>query len=537
MVKGKQILDDTITQEKLDLTTPTQDFDAATKEYVDTNISTEYNSVINKSMAALATSNDGDLATSTAILQDPVTETGVDVFVNGVKVNMKGKFVGRIYNASSDFVSGSTYTPGTNLGRNIAKDEANAILWMAESTNSNGLWQFDMNSGVGEYVTVASTAPAGSGAHEVTGAGLPNNRVEKVFYDDANDTVYVTSGVAGASGVWVWDRTNDTGILIAPGTTPAASGDVLSGTTIDDVSVQGDYVIVNSRGTGLWMWDINLDVSYMYTPANTNTGGAHEVIGDPMPNNALGTVLQGYDSTSDTVYYGTETQGLWEFNITTNTARHLTVAATLPGGTYGVELGSDGLPENRVYAAVRDANLLYVNTWSSGIWVYDYITNEGKRLNPTTTGSGGDYEVAGDPMPSAASVAMVYNSATKILYWGNRTSPGGFWTYDTTTNTGEYLNNADLNSGSITTEEVTTLYVDFAKRIVYAGSGSGNTGNWEYEVQQTDAYFSGDGGTTKRIYGEAVKDDLLYWVGSVAKYELDTNDLIDFVYLTTVIRN
>jgi RNase P/RNase MRP subunit p29 len=43
-------------------------------------------------------------------------------------------------------------------------------------------------------------------------------------------------------------------------------------------------------------------------------------------------------------------------------------------------------------------------------------------------------------------------------------------------------------------------------------------------------YFSGDGGTTARVITGIVSGDGLYWNGSVAGYELDASDRIDFDY-------
>lgn len=49
-----------------------------------------------------------------------------------------------------------------------------------------------------------------------------------------------------------------------------------------------------------------------------------------------------------------------------------------------------------------------------------------------------------------------------------------------------------------------------------------------------DCYFSPDGGNTARIVGDERQGDKLYWNGSIAGYELDTIDLIDFQYLIEV---
>jgi hypothetical protein len=46
-----------------------------------------------------------------------------------------------------------------------------------------------------------------------------------------------------------------------------------------------------------------------------------------------------------------------------------------------------------------------------------------------------------------------------------------------------------------------------------------------------DCFFSPDGGTTKRSILGAVKGDFLHWNGSVAGFQLDDIDHLDFVYL------
>lgn len=46
-----------------------------------------------------------------------------------------------------------------------------------------------------------------------------------------------------------------------------------------------------------------------------------------------------------------------------------------------------------------------------------------------------------------------------------------------------------------------------------------------------DCYFSHDGGTTVKLLGDEKQGDYLYWNGSIAGYQLDVVDLIDFNYL------
>lgn len=49
-------------------------------------------------------------------------------------------------------------------------------------------------------------------------------------------------------------------------------------------------------------------------------------------------------------------------------------------------------------------------------------------------------------------------------------------------------------------------------------------------VKTKDCYFSADGGTTARSIATITAGDTLYWVGSVAGFQLAATDLIDFVY-------
>jgi hypothetical protein len=50
-------------------------------------------------------------------------------------------------------------------------------------------------------------------------------------------------------------------------------------------------------------------------------------------------------------------------------------------------------------------------------------------------------------------------------------------------------------------------------------------------VKTKACYFSGDSGTTARAISAIVSGDKLYWVGSVAGYQLAVTDLIDLDYV------
>lgn len=88
MLKGKQIVDTTVTQQKLDLVLPVTPQDAATKEYVDLNRSAESNTSVDLNLVANLVVADGELATDSAISEQPVVGTEVLVYVLGQTVNI-----------------------------------------------------------------------------------------------------------------------------------------------------------------------------------------------------------------------------------------------------------------------------------------------------------------------------------------------------------------------------------------------------------------------------------------------------------------
>jgi len=49
-------------------------------------------------------------------------------------------------------------------------------------------------------------------------------------------------------------------------------------------------------------------------------------------------------------------------------------------------------------------------------------------------------------------------------------------------------------------------------------------------VKNNSCYFSNDGGITAKTFALMSAGDLLYWVGSVAGYQISTSDKIDFLY-------
>lgn len=83
--------------------------------------------------------------------------------------------------------------------------------------------------------------------------------------------------------------------------------------------------------------------------------------------------------------------------------------------------------------------------------------------------------------------------------------------------------NTGITSYSILDVPLSSSYVR-----VYVNGVEVNVGG---KITPFECYFSGDNGITARTLGTERQYDFLFWNGSVAGYQLDQNDQIDFTYL------
>ena len=87
------------------------------------------------------------------------------------------------------------------------------------------------------------------------------------------------------------------------------------------------------------------------------------------------------------------------------------------------------------------------------------------------------------------------------------------------------VTSADFQVACATTIAATPTghgYVDVSVNGVGVNLGDG--------VRTRDCYFSADSGTTAKTIATIASGDTLYWVGSVAGYQLAATDKIDFDY-------
>lgn len=87
------------------------------------------------------------------------------------------------------------------------------------------------------------------------------------------------------------------------------------------------------------------------------------------------------------------------------------------------------------------------------------------------------------------------------------------------------VTSADYQAACATTIAATPANDSFVR--VYVNGVAVRLGNG---VRTTDCYFSVDGGTTARSIANITVGDTLYWVGSVAGFQLAATDTIDFDY-------
>lgn len=102
----------------------------------------------------------------------------------------------------------------------------------------------------------------------------------------------------------------------------------------------------------------------------------------------------------------------------------------------------------------------------------------------------------GDLDYATSNIGMVANSGTSGIYLATDTAV------------------LDINS--------TYIRVDVNGLSVTVGNGTTNA----------YCFFSDDSGSTAKTYDTISQGDELYWNGDVATYQLESSDLIDFVYMT-----
>lgn len=249
----------------------------------------------------------------------------------------------------------------------------------------NTLWEYDLltNTGYTVYYGV-------------------NTRIRDIHILEPEQKIWVATSLS--SYYWLWDLSdysyiNNIGNPVASGDNPPTGG------RIDNCAFNSTETILLSTfaASGLYIYDrINNTGKYL-TSVNTAVSGSYEVIGDPLPSDNIekvGWITNGIDEIAVSGIWSSSptTGGIWLYNETTNTGTHLSTSTTNVGGAH--EVIGDPLPGNNIiYSITINDNIVYAGT-SGGFWLYDIMTNTGKTLSVVSTSPGGDNEVSGPAIPS-----------------------------------------------------------------------------------------------------------------------------------------
>lgn len=151
-----------------------------------------------------------------------------------------------------------------------------------------------------------------------------------------------------------------------------------------------------------------------------------------------------------------------------------------------------------------------------------------------TRASGGPIELTGSPIDGGylnqSGVVSSYGGRIPFLLMIEAEGGGGGGVAETGVNTRvDYNKNPSATSSDEDTTGITITYTPFSDGavIVKVNGLQVNLGNG---AKDEAAYFSADGGTTAKSVADIAAGDTLYWIGSIATYELETDDDIDIVY-------
>lgn len=145
--------------------------------------------------------------------------------------------------------------------------------------------------------------------------------------------------------------------------------------------------------------------------------------------------------------------------------------------------------------------------------------------------AGGPIKITGSPITSGyinAGGAVSSNSGRVPFLLLMESEGGGV--AETGVNTRvDYNKNPSvtLNDGDTTGLSITYTPFSDSAVVVKVNGLQINLGDG---AKDEGAYFSADGGTTAKLIADIVAGDTLYWMGSIATYELETDDDIDIDY-------
>lgn len=149
-----------------------------------------------------------------------------------------------------------------------------------------------------------------------------------------------------------------------------------------------------------------------------------------------------------------------------------------------------------------------------------------------TRASGGPIELSGSPVDGGylnqSGVVSSYGGRTPFLLMIEAEGGGGVAETGVATRS-DYNQTASVTSSDGDTTGATITYTPFSDSSVIV-KVNGLQVNLGDGAKDQACYFSADGGTTAKASVDIAAGDTLYWMGSIANYELESDDEIDIVY-------
>lgn len=179
-----------------------------------------------------------------------------------------------------------------------------------------------------------------------------------------------------------------------------------------------------------------------------------------------------------------------------------------------------------VAPAAFNLDVVGANSWT-GIGMQASV---GSPVLTLTRAAGGPIEITGSPVSGGwiNTNGAVSSNSGRVPYLLLIESEGGGGSTETGVDTRQEGNSAVTAND----EDSTGMVIDntpFANGDVTVTINGLNVdiGNG---AKDEACYFSNDGGTTARLIADITAGDTLYWMGSIAGYELETSDEIDIKY-------
>lgn len=212
------------------------------------------------------------------------------------------------------------------------------------------------------------------------------------------------------------------------------------------------------------------------------------------------------ENTFDDTTAGRSPFGTNLFDVTT--VNRAFVDQSIPGNKFT----SGGITETQLAPSVKDA---FVEGASLEI-AADFLDIDYAETNytPATTGIATDVNQLAAHLEGIDNAIGTLQSTTSTPTSANKDMTASVTVADEDQATASTITTTPFNDSYIRVEVNGSNYV--------VGDG----------VKTSDCYFSGDSGTTARSITDIVVSDTLHWNGSIAGFELDASDRIDFHYDT-----